>query len=380
MAINFPTNPTLNEVYTEGDRSWKWNGSAWDLNTSLLPVGPTGPTGATGPTGPMPTGSITGITAIETPDYIQFDTTPSVTPTGAGSIFWDNGNQSFSVNLNADVQLQLGQENVVLVYNNSASTITTGSVVAVNGAQGQRPAVVLADADSEALSAATLGVATQDIAAGQEGFVCTFGVVRGINTASFSAGAPVYLSQTAGQFTSTRPAAPAHTVFLGWIVKVNASSGELFVHISNGWELDELHNVLISGPTGGNLLVYNGTSSVWENTNTVSRETIFGKSLQETRVAIAASDIDLSAGNYFTKTISSTTTFTVSNVPASGTVAAFVLDLTNGGAATVNWFSGVKWAAATPPTLTASGRDCLAFFTHDGGTTWNGFVLGQAMA
>ena len=106
----------------------------------------------------------------------------------------------------------------------------------------------------------------------------------------------------------------------------------------------------------------------------------FKYATQETKTAIAASAIDLSAGNYFSKTISGSTTFTVSNTAASGLVSAFVLDLTNGGSATVTWWSGVKWNAATPPTLTASGRDVLGFFTYDGGTTWNGFVLGQAMA
>lgn len=104
------------------------------------------------------------------------------------------------------------------------------------------------------------------------------------------------------------------------------------------------------------------------------------KGTKEMRTAIPASDIDLSTGNYFTKTISGTTTFTVSNVATSGDVSAFILQLTNGGSATVNWFTGVDWPSATPPTLTASGVDVLGFFTHDGGTTWYGFVLGQAMA
>jgi hypothetical protein len=107
---------------------------------------------------------------------------------------------------------------------------------------------------------------------------------------------------------------------------------------------------------------------------------VSGGAVEETKVAIAASEIDLNAGNYFTKTISTATTFTVANVAASGTVSAFVLELTDGGADTVTWFSGVTWAAATPPTLTASGVDTLAFFTHDGGTTWRGFVLGLGMA
>lgn len=88
--------------------------------------------------------------------------------------------------------------------------------------------------------------------------------MRGFDTSAFAAGTPVYLSQTPGGITSTRPTAPANTVFLGWIIKSNASSGEIFININNGWELDELHNVLISSPQSGQALVYNGT--LWENT------------------------------------------------------------------------------------------------------------------
>lgn len=100
---------------------------------------------------------------------------------------------------------------------------------------------------------------------------------------------------------------------------------------------------------------------------------------KETKVAIAASDINLTLGNYYSKTISATTTFTVSNVPATGTVASFILDLTNGGSATINWWSGVKWAGGTAPTLTASGRDALGFYTYDAGTTWTGLLLGKGV-
>ncbi len=99
--------------------------------------------------------------------------------------------------------------------------------------------------------------------------------------------------------------------------------------------------------------------------------------LSETRVAVAASDIAVNSGNYFTKTISGATTFTVSGVAAAGTSSSFILDLTNGGSATITWWSGVKWAGGTAPTLTASGRDVLGFFTHDAGATWTGLVLGK---
>jgi len=102
--------------------------------------------------------------------------------------------------------------------------------------------------------------------------------------------------------------------------------------------------------------------------------------LKETKVAMGANNIDLSAGNYFTYTLSGAQTLTVSNVASSGSVSAFVLEVTNGGSAGLSYFSGVTWAAGTLPTLTAAGVDTLAFFTHDGGTTWRGFVLGLGMA
>lgn len=130
--------------------------------------------------------------------------------------------------------------------------------------------------------------------------------------------------------------------------------------------------------TGVLVLKTNGTTTAL--TLGADQTATYEAGVVEKKVAVAASNIDLSLGNYFTKTISGATTFTVSNVSTSGAVSAFVLDLTDGGAAAVTWWSGITWNAATPPTLTASGVDTLAFFTYDGGTTWRGFVLGQAMA
>lgn len=100
-------------------------------------------------------------------------------------------------------------------------------------------------------------------------------------------------------------------------------------------------------------------------------------SMKETKVAMGAASIDLATGALFTKTISGAITLTVANVPATGSVASFMLDLTNGGSATITWWSGIKWPGGTAPTLTASGRDTLGFFTHDGGTTWTGLILGK---
>ena len=96
--------------------------------------------------------------------------------------------------------------------------------------------------------------------------------------------------------------------------------------------------------------------------------------IRETKVAMSANNIDLATGNLFTKTITTDTTLTISNALADGNVNSFVLELTNGGSAIITWFSGVKWAGGIAPTLTASGKDILGFYSHDGGTTWN--ILG----
>lgn len=152
-----------------------------------------------------------------------------------------------------------------------------------------------------------------------------------------------------------------------------------FVYDGTTWEV-----YAQIGGQGGSVVTLDGVQTLTNKTIAFSGNTLTGVAptsnpvltgLKETKAAIAASDIDLSLGNYFTKTISATTTFTVSNVPASGTTASFILELTNGGSETVNWFSGVTWAGGTAPTLTAAGVDVLGFYTFDGGTTWRGLVV-----
>jgi hypothetical protein len=94
--------------------------------------------------------------------------------------------------------------------------------------------------------------------------------------------------------------------------------------------------------------------------------------------------VDCEAANVFSITLSGNTTFTFSNPPASGTAYGFSLKVTQdsgGSGYTVTWPTSVDWAAATAPTLTAdaNGVDVFVFITHDGGTTWYGFVAGQAL-
>jgi hypothetical protein len=90
-------------------------------------------------------------------------------------------------------------------------------------------------------------------------------------------------------------------------------------------------------------------------------------------VAVAALDIDCSAGNYFTKTISGASTFTFSNAPASRSFA-FTLELTHTSGA-VTWPTEVKWPGDTAPEITDGATSLFVFVTDDGGTRWRGAAL-----
>lgn len=90
--------------------------------------------------------------------------------------------------------------------------------------------------------------------------------------------------------------------------------------------------------------------------------------------AVSALDIDLSTGNYFTKTINGNSTFTFSNPPTSGTVGSFTLELTHT-SGTVAWPSSVKFNADTAPTLTTGKTHLFYFVTDDGGTRYRGAAL-----
>lgn len=90
--------------------------------------------------------------------------------------------------------------------------------------------------------------------------------------------------------------------------------------------------------------------------------------------AVGSTAIDLSTGNYFTKTISGNTTFTFTNPPSSGTVGSFTLELTHS-SGTVTWPSSVKFNSDTAPTLTTGKTHLFFFVTDNGGSRYRGAAL-----
>lgn len=165
-------------------------------------------------------------------------------------------------------------ENVRLtVKNDSGGSLAKGSAVYISGANGTNILVKGALANSDATSATTVGLLNETLANNATGQVIIEGLISGINTSTASAGDPVWLSgSVAGGLIfglANKPVAPTHLVFLGTVVRAHATLGEIAVSISNGWELDELHNVLISAPVNGQVLAYDAASGLWKNTTEV---------------------------------------------------------------------------------------------------------------
>lgn len=207
-------------------------------------------------------------------NYWQADLLASTTA-GVGKLRWDDVDGTLEFGLKGgNVNLQLGQEQVVRVVNKAGLNLLEANyqAVKITGAQGNRLKIGLARADSDPNSADTIGIVTETIANNQEGFVTSSGLVRNINTTgslqgeTWLDGNVLYLSPTTyGAITNIKPQAPQHTVILGFVVRAHATQGQIYVKVDNGYEIDELHNIKINSVANGQFLVYNSTLGVWEN-------------------------------------------------------------------------------------------------------------------
>jgi hypothetical protein len=320
------------------------------------------------------------------------------------------------VNTNlADGELAINTLDEKLYFKNSAGTVkllAANVTPAANGGTG----LTSSGADGNVLTSNGTTWTSAALPAGGLTYIFTTTPV----TATDKQG--VLTSTAGGSFTVTLPATPA-TGAQVVVADAGASWGTNNLTVGrNGSNINGLAEDLICDITGASVqFVYDGTS--WEvyaqvggnggtavtldgvqtltnktitfadNTltgvaGTTATQTLTNKTLTAPEstgaiydngsvrgnvVAVAALDIDCSAGNYFTKTINGASTFTFSNAPSSRSYA-FTLELTvTSGAAT--WPAAVQWPGGTAPTLGTSKTSLLMFVTDDGGTRWRGASL-----
>jgi len=153
------------------------------------------------------------------------------------------------------------------VHNNAGVTLVNGDVVYLNnsGTNSDAPSVRKAINKGDSTSANTFGFVTGTIAVNDTGYIILSGKIEKLNTSAFSNGDVIYLDSIAGKYTTSKPSAPYHLVYLGAVVKSNNGNGSIFVKVQNGYELEELHNVQINSPVNNQILVYSDTSKLWKN-------------------------------------------------------------------------------------------------------------------
>ena len=206
---------------------------------------------------------------ISSPDYIDFNILAATPAQQEGRLFWNSDNKTLQLDVEQNFHTDINQQMLVRVVNKTGADIPIGHVVYISGSQGNRPGIALSSWEGDPTSAATVGFTAKDIAKNNNGYVITRGILDGLNTSMFAVGDRLFLSSS-GDFTNIPPDAPLHEVRLGRVIVSDATNGSIYVDIMNGYELDELHDVLITNKQNGDLLVWNSGSSVWNNTKTLS--------------------------------------------------------------------------------------------------------------
>ena len=207
---------------------------------------------------------------------IEFDQTPTGT-TGVAVMRWNDSDGTVDLGLKGgNVTLQIGQEQVIRIVNKTGNNLLESQYKVVRvrrssegGAQGQRLAVLLAQADTKSNHSDILGIVTENINNNQEGFITSEGFVNSINTSgslqgeTWSDGDTLYLSATvAGGLTNIQPT--THPVQIGYVTYAHSNNGKIYVNISSGAdELDELHDVQITSPVDNEVLTYE--AGIWKN-------------------------------------------------------------------------------------------------------------------
>lgn len=215
-----------------------------------------------------------GVVTLSELDSLTFSTTTIVNEYDTAKLYWDDENFTLSLQTGlSNSTLQIGQEMFVLVQNNSGSTIVNGSAVYIYDAGGLVPRIRLAEADNANTAYKFIGVTTSSIAHGDQGFVTTYGQVHDVNTVGYYEGLPIYLSNTAGQWTQIEPT--RHKIRVGYCVYAHAVHGIICVKPENLTAYGTW-NIL---NTAGNAGTYIDTALVQSNEGDFDSITLAGSTI-----------------------------------------------------------------------------------------------------
>ena len=183
-------------------------------------------------------GANTDITSMEglsggiaSAQYVDFDLAATVAR-ASGRLTWNNTDGCLEVGvIGSEVTQQLGQEVLMRAYNAEVNPIENGQVVYFHSTSEQLVSVKEFIGDGTIDPHLVVGVATETIAAGGYGYVCEFGLVRGLNTAAFNPGDVLYASpSTAGDIVNTQPTPPNNILHIGFCIESDSTDGIILIN------------------------------------------------------------------------------------------------------------------------------------------------------
>jgi len=164
--------------------------------------------------------------------------------------------------------VEVGGNQGFYVKNQTGSSISKGTLVGFVGTVGSSGKLLIAPflANGTTPSEYFMGVVSETIPDGGDGFVIDHGTIYNLNTSAWAASTVLYASATtAGAFTSTMPAAPNNKITVAAVVNSHSSAGVLQVRVSLGSKLQNDELVQLSSLSSGDTLAYNATTSRFEN-------------------------------------------------------------------------------------------------------------------
>lgn len=152
----------------------------------------------------------------------------------AGQITWNPAERTVDIGLDNNVVLQTGQEMLALVRNGTASTIVDGTVVMLTGSVGNSGRLVVAPYDGTSDASLIIGLATEPIAPGADGFVTSYGKIRGIDTSMWADGTVLYVN---GGTLATTPTSSLSMKIAA--VVTSHTNGTLMVRVNGYSQVEE---------------------------------------------------------------------------------------------------------------------------------------------
>jgi hypothetical protein len=205
-------------------------------------------------------------------DLLSFNTNNGAVSV-QGEIGWNSTEGTVDIALEDNVAVQINEHRILRVRNTTSGTLYKGQVVYASGVHANgiiTPNLYVADGSIQEIR--FIGMMLADVSVNNNGYAIDFGHVNNIDTRgnvvtnysvgdeTWADGDILYVHPTvAGKLTKVEP---KHAISVAYVLDA-ASNGKIFARPTNFGDLNQLHDVNISGATNGQFLQYNSVTDYW---------------------------------------------------------------------------------------------------------------------